>query len=148
MRYSKTIKFLHLVHNEIRWRQDSTVLAAVRTAGASAVCKVCTTQVFSRCNMSLRYVPATWPLVSAHLYAWLLLAGQAPISGHLSLTPLLATYENHSRESFHCSGFQHRKPKLTLWIYYKIETRCEYITKSEKYKRERDNCNLFVRNSK
>ena len=37
--YSKTTKFLHLVHNEIRWRQDSTVLAAVRTAGASAVCK-------------------------------------------------------------------------------------------------------------
>ena len=39
MRYSKTTKFLHLVHNEIRWRQDSTVLAAVRTSGASAVCK-------------------------------------------------------------------------------------------------------------
>ena len=39
VRYSKTTKFLHLVHNEIRWRQDSTVLAAVRTAGASTVCK-------------------------------------------------------------------------------------------------------------
>ena len=39
MRYSKTTKFLHLVHKEIRWRQDSTVLAAVRTAGASTVCK-------------------------------------------------------------------------------------------------------------
>ena len=39
VRYSKTTKFLHLVHNEIRWRQDSTVLAAARTAGASTVCK-------------------------------------------------------------------------------------------------------------
>ena len=39
VRYSKTTKFPHLVHNEIRWRQDSTVLAAVRTAGASTVCK-------------------------------------------------------------------------------------------------------------
>ena len=43
VRYSKTTKFLHLVHNEIRWRQDSTVLAAVRTAGASTVCKDLTT---------------------------------------------------------------------------------------------------------
>ena len=40
VRHSKSTKFLHLVHNEIRWRQDSTVLAAVRTAGASTVCKV------------------------------------------------------------------------------------------------------------
>ena len=40
VRHSKSTKFLHLVHNEIRGRQDSTVLAAVRTAGASTVCKV------------------------------------------------------------------------------------------------------------
>ena len=39
VRYSKTTKFLNLVHNDIRWRQDSTVLAAIRTAGSSAVCK-------------------------------------------------------------------------------------------------------------
>ena len=32
VRYFKTTKFLHLVHNEIRWHQDSTVLAAVCTA--------------------------------------------------------------------------------------------------------------------
>ena len=38
--YSKTTKFRHLVLNEIRWRLDSTVLAAVRTVGASIVCKV------------------------------------------------------------------------------------------------------------
>ena len=29
---------------------------------------------------------------------YLLLAGQAPVSGHLSPTPLVAAYENHSRK--------------------------------------------------
>ena len=32
------------------------------------------------------------------VYQYLLLAGQAPVSGHLSPTPLVAAYENHSRK--------------------------------------------------
>ena len=32
------------------------------------------------------------------VYQYLLLAGKAPVSGHLSPTPLVAAYENHSRK--------------------------------------------------
>ena len=32
------------------------------------------------------------------LFFFLLLAGQAPVSGHLSPTPLVAAYEDHSRK--------------------------------------------------
>ena len=32
------------------------------------------------------------------VYQYLLLAGQAPVSGHLFPTPLVAAYENHSRK--------------------------------------------------
>ena len=44
------------------------------------------------------------------VYQYLLLAGQAPVSGHLSPTPLVATYENHS----------HKWPAPVMDIFYRV----------------------------
>ena len=68
-RYSKTTKFLHLVHNEVLCRQDSSVLAAVCTAGASTVCKaivfgdrgiVCVIYRWSRSPIKQLVTRASW----------------------------------------------------------------------------------------
>ena len=45
-----------------------------------------------------------------HLHAYALVTGQAPVSGHLSPTPLVAAYENHSR----------KRPAPVTDIFYRV----------------------------